>query len=413
MPSANVGLRREGKPIVSFALFDTAIGPTGLAWNDAGITALQLPEATRAETRARLVAKSGDGVRQVLARAAPPWVNDAIDRVRAHLAGRPQDLSRVRLDFARVTPFSARVYRALRLVAPGRTVSYADLARSVGSPGAARAVGRAMATNPFPIVVPCHRVLASGGKFGGFSAFGGVTTKDRLLAIEKSPVRLTTSVKARRRPTGLPYDAAAAIRHLAAADAALGRHMARVGPFSLRLKETTEVFAALAEAVVYQQLSGKAAATIFARVSALCPDGRLEAKHVLTMKDHVLRGAGLSRAKLASLRDLSERAEAGSVPTLKALAKMDDEAIVDTLTVIRGIGRWTVEMLLVFRLGRPDVLPLADYGIRKGFARVFGGRRARGDDDVLPSPVEIARRGERWRPYRSVASWYLWRALDS
>ena len=206
----------------------------------------------------------------------------------------------------------------------------------------------------------------------------------------------------------LPYDAAAAIRHLVAADTVLGRHIARVGPFSLRLRSAKDTFVMLAKAVVYQQLSGKAAATIFARVTALYPNGRLEPKRLLATKDGALRGAGLSRAKVASLRDLAGRTQAGDVPTLGVLAKMDDEAIVDALTVIRGIGRWSVEMLLMLRLGRPDVLPVADYGIRKGFSRVFRSRRS----DVLPSPADIARRGERWRPYRSVASWYLWRALD-
>jgi methylated-DNA-[protein]-cysteine S-methyltransferase len=390
-----------------FLLFETALGPTGLAWNDAGITALQLPERTPAATRARLTARCADAGPEVATGGAPAWVGDTIERVRAHLAGRPQDLSDVRLDLARVPPFAARIYGALRRVAVGQTVSYGDLARTVGSPGAARAVGRAMATNPFPIVVPCHRVLASGGKAGGFSAFGGLTTKDRLLALERSRVVARSPDEAQ----SLPYDAEVAIRHLTLADGTLGRHMARVGPCTFRLKETKDTFTALAEAIVYQQLSGKAAATIFGRLMALCPNGRLEPKRVLAAKDRVLRGAGLSRAKAASLRDLAERSEAGSVPSLEGLAIMDDEAILEALTQVRGIGRWTVEMLLMFRLGRPDVLPLSDYGIRKGFSRVFRSRQRRADDE-LPSPAEIARRGERWRPYRSVASWYLWRALD-
>jgi 3-methyladenine DNA glycosylase/8-oxoguanine DNA glycosylase len=118
----------------------------------------------------------------------------------------------------------------------------------------------------------------------------------------------------------------------------------------------------------------------------------------------------LSRPKAASLRDLATRTAAGTVPSLRRLRAMEDEAIVEALTEIRGIGRWTVEMLLMFRLGRPDVLPLTDYGIRKGFSLVFRRRGARAD--ALPSPAEVARRGERWRPYRSVASWYLWRALE-
>ena len=392
-----------------FLLFETALGPTGLAWNDAGVTALQLPERTPTATRARLTARSADAGPEVATGGAPAWVGDTIERVRAHLAGRPQDLSDVRLDLARVPPFAARIYGALRRVPAGQTVSYGDLARTVGSPGAARAVGRAMATNPFPIVVPCHRVLASGGKAGGFSAFGGLTTKDRLLALEGSPVRVVATNGA----PGLPYDVETAIQHLTVADAVLGRHIARLGPCTFRLKETKDTFTALAEAIVYQQLSGKAAATIFGRVMALCPNGRLEPKRVLATQDRVLRGAGLSRAKVASLRDLAERTKAGGVPSLEGLAGMDDEAIVEALTGVRGIGRWTVEMLLMFRLGRPDVLPLSDYGIRKGFSRVFRSRRRRGDDDALPSPAEIARRGERWRPYRSVASWYLWRALDA
>jgi methylated-DNA-[protein]-cysteine S-methyltransferase len=387
---------------VAFLLFETAIGPTGVAWNDVGLTRLQLPEKTTAATRARLIAKAGDPD-EATDTSAPPWVRDAIERVRAHLEGRAQDLSPIRLDFARVAPFSARVLRALRGVAPGRTVSYADLAREVGSPGAARAVGRAMAMNPFPIVVPCHRVLASGGKIGGFTAFGGLTTKDRLLAIEKVSV-------GRAGPATLAYDGAAAIRHLTAADPVLGRHIGRLGPFDLRPKATRDTFAALAEAIVHQQLNGKAAATILGRVTSLFPHGRLEPKRLLATGDDALRGAGLSRGKLASLRDLAERARSGTLPTLAMLAAMDDEAVVEALTAVRGIGRWTVEMLLLFRLGRPDVLPVADFGIRKAFAKLFGKRRGA---DAPASPEEVARRGARWRPYRSVASWYLWRACDS
>jgi len=202
----------------------------------------------------------------------------------------------------------------------------------------------------------------------------------------------------------------AALRHLRAADPVLARHIARVGAFALELRGTAEPFTALAEAIVYQQLSGKAAATIFGRLSALYPDRGLAPDVLLSTGDEALRAVGLSRAKVASLRDLATRTAAGTVPSLRKLHAMEDEAIVEALTEIRGIGRWTVEMLLMFRLGRPDVLPLADYGIRKGFGVVF--RRRGSGANGLPSPADIARRGERWRPYRSVASWYLWRALD-
>lgn len=378
-----------------YTIFDTAIGPMGLAWNDAGISAIQLPEATAAATRARLGRRSPDAGVET---AGPAWIRDAIERMRSHLGGRPQDLTRVRLDPSRVSPFTLRVYEALRRVPSGRTVSYGELAQLAGSPGAARAIGRAMATNPFPVVVPCHRVLAAGGKAGGFSAFGGLVTKDRLLAIEQSPVRVAQRA--------LPFDAEAAVRHLTAADPVLGRHMERAGTFALELKHTKDVFGALAEAIVHQQLSGKAAATIHARVEALFPKRRITPDGILATSDDALRGAGLSRAKLASLRDLAERTAAGTLPTLRRLGTMDDDAIVDALIAVRGIGRWTAEMLLMFRLGRPDVLPVADFGIRKGFALVFR------TGDALATPGEIVRRAERWRPYRSVASWYLWRACD-
>ena len=378
-----------------YTLFETAIGSVGLAWNGTGISAIQLPEATQAATRDRLASRSPDA--DVEAQPPAP-VRNCIQRIRAHLDGRPQDLTALRLDAARLSPFTQRVYEALRRVPSGATVSYGELAKLAGSPGAARAIGRAMATNPFPIVVPCHRVMAAGGKAGGFSAFGGLVTKDRLLAIERSPVRVSKAAP--------PFDTDAAIRHLTAADPVLGRHIARTGPFALELKHTVDVFGALAEAIVYQQLSGKAAATIHGRVAALFPKGRITPAGILAASDDALRGAGLSRAKLAGLRDLAERTQAGSVPTLRQLRSMDDDAIVEALTAVRGIGRWTAEMLLIFRLGRPDVLPLADFGIRKGFARVFRS------PDELAAADAIARRAERWRPYRTVASWYLWRACD-
>lgn len=206
---------------------------------------------------------------------------------------------------------------------------------------------------------------------------------------------------------GFAFDAAAAVAHLRAADPALARIIDAVGPFALELKRTPGIFAALAEAIVYQQLSGKAAATIYGRVCALFPrahDGPTAA-HILRAPDETLRGAGLSRPKLLALRDLARRELAGEIPSLAEARRMDDAALIETLTAVRGIGRWTVEMLLIFRLGRPDVLPLDDYGIRKGFAVALRKRE-------LPDRDAVARRGARWRPYRTAASWYLWRATE-
>jgi 3-methyladenine DNA glycosylase/8-oxoguanine DNA glycosylase len=205
----------------------------------------------------------------------------------------------------------------------------------------------------------------------------------------------------------LPFDADAAARHLASADRKLAPLIDRIGPVRLQLSQTPSVVHALGESIVYQQLTGKAAATIFARVMALVkPKRTLTHEALALLSDDALRGAGLSRAKVAALRDLQARNALGDLPSLRQLHALEDEAIVEALTAVRGIGRWTAEMLLIFRLGRPDVLPATDYGVRKGFALTMGKR-------ALPEPKALLRHGERWRPYRSVAAWYLWRALDS
>jgi DNA-3-methyladenine glycosylase II len=165
-------------------------------------------------------------------------------------------------------------------------------------------------------------------------------------------------------------------------------------------------FDALAESIAYQQLSGKAAATIFGRVRALYPKRKwLDPKQLLATPDETLRGAGLSRAKVSALKDLAAKTIDGTVPSGRALIRMSDDEIIARLTTVRGIGRWTVEMLLLFDLGRPDVWPVDDYGVRKGFAKTFRRRK-------LPTPKQLMKFGEKWRPYRSVAAWYFWRALD-
>jgi DNA-3-methyladenine glycosylase II len=205
---------------------------------------------------------------------------------------------------------------------------------------------------------------------------------------------------------GLAYNPELACRHLSEADPRLGELILRAGPFSMRPEPTQSLFAAVLESIVYQQLSGKAAATILSRVVAIYRPRRFpRPQDILDTPADRLRLAGLSAAKAAAVRDLAARTLDGTVPPMGRVRRMSDEEIVERLTTVRGVGRWTVEMLLLFRLGRPDVLPLGDLGVRKGFARTFGRR-------VLSDPDVLSRRAERWRPYRSVASWYLWRALD-
>ena len=204
---------------------------------------------------------------------------------------------------------------------------------------------------------------------------------------------------------GLCYEPEEAVRHLSSADATLAALMERAGPFSMQIRKLHDPFEALARNIVFQQLHGNAAAAIHKRVLDLFGGGKLRPADIIGAPEETLRGAGLSGAKLAALKDLAAKTVDGTVPTLARLRRMSDEEIVERLTRVRGIGRWTVEMLLMFRLGRPDVLPVGDFAVRKGFALAYGLKES-------PKPKELAEHGERWRPYRSVASWYMWRAVE-
>ena len=204
-----------------------------------------------------------------------------------------------------------------------------------------------------------------------------------------------------------PFDPSEAIKQLAASDPRFAALIARARPFEPRRAVLVRPFDSLAESIAYQQLSGKAAATIWGRVRALYPRRKwLDPKEVLETPDETLRAAGLSGNKTIALKDLAAKALEGVVPKGAALARMSDEEIIERLTTVRGIGRWTVEMLLLFQLGRLDVWPVTDLGVQKGYAKTFGKRK-------LPTPKQLQAIGEKWRPYRSVAAWYFWRALET
>jgi DNA-3-methyladenine glycosylase II len=197
-----------------------------------------------------------------------------------------------------------------------------------------------------------------------------------------------------------------AVNHLKRADPALARVIAAAGPCRLKPDLEQSAFEALVEAVCHQQLTGKAAQTILGRVKALHPRCAFPTpEDLLGTPDDTLRAAGLSRAKVAAVKDISAKALDGTIPPPEELHQLDDDEIVARLTTIRGVGRWTVEMLLIFKLGRPDVLPVDDFGVRNGF-KILHRKRD------LPKPAALLRHGERWRPHRSIAAWYLWRAAD-
>ncbi|WP_263410889.1 DNA-3-methyladenine glycosylase family protein [Terriglobus tenax] len=215
------------------------------------------------------------------------------------------------------------------------------------------------------------------------------------------------------------YDTNAAIAALSAADPRLGKLIERCGPFTMRLAHQQSPFEALTEAIIYQQLHGKAAATIHRRMlesfHPVCGLGNHPSpEHILDCPNEQLRAAGLSHNKMLALRDLAAKTIDGTVPTLQKIRRMSDDEIIAHLTQVRGIGKWTVEMMLIFRLGRPDVLPLDDYGIRKGFSLTFLGLKPtqKVTPDLLATKEQMLRRAKKWHPWCSIASWYMWRACD-
>jgi DNA-3-methyladenine glycosylase II len=211
----------------------------------------------------------------------------------------------------------------------------------------------------------------------------------------------------------LPFDRDEALAHLRARDAKLAILIDRAGPFTMQLDRSASPFESLLESILYQQLHGKAAATIHRRVREYF-GGDPTPQLLIATPDEPLRAAGVSGNKIKAMKDLAARTIDGTVPSHAAINKMSDADIVERLTEVRGIGPWTVEMLLIFRMGRPDVLPVTDYGVRKGYAltfqRVPKSRPIEATD--LPAPDVVFKRGQRWAPFRSVASWYLWRACD-
>src|SRR5579863_7223173 len=207
-------------------------------------------------------------------------------------------------------------------------------------------------------------------------------------------------------PTNLCFDLTEAIRHLSERDEQLKSLIADLNPFAIDVADAQSPYEVLLESIVYQSISGKAAATIFARIAALGENGRPPVPQaMLKIPARKLRKAGLSGAKVLAMKDLARKAIEGVVPTHDEALKLSDEELVERLVSVRGIGAWTVEMFLIFRLGRPDVLPIHDLGVKKGWSVAYGKKHK-------PRPKELLAFGERWRPYRTVASWYMWRAFE-
>lgn len=358
----------------------------GLAWTPLGVTRL-------------ILGRDKAAVRESLTAAADhPWlaypkgdVAILVKRIKAHLKGRNDDFLDVPVDLSAQSEFSRQILNNLRLIPPGQVTTYGNLATGAGRKGAARAVGRIMGANPVPLIVPCHRCLGKDGSLTGFSAEGGIAIKARLLHREGYILNER-------------YEAG--MKHLRKVDPVMKKIIHRAGPYRALPDKPQPPWDTLVTAIVHQQLSVKASRTITQRVRALTPGKRLPTPQELRNIDHDdLRAVGLSNRKAGYVKDLAVKVDEGSLD-LHGLKKLDDEAVILELTKVRGIGRWSAQMHLMFHLDRLDVLPTADLGLQMGAAHFYGL-------DDYATPAQLEEIAAPWQPYRSMGSWYLWQGLES
>lgn len=376
--------------------FPTALGVCGVGWTALGVTAFCLPEADADAVVARLKILTHNP----RAAAKPPaWIKALVASVKTHLKGEAQDFTAVPLAIAG-TGFLQAVYRAAQTIPSGSVLTYGELATLLGKPGAMRAVGTALGKNPIPLLIPCHRVVANGRKPGGFSASGGLSAK--LALLDREGVTL--------QPPSIVADNAQWLKAIVALqkqDKTIARLIKNVTPFAFVPHLRDEPLTSFISAITSQQLSVKAAATILKRVLALIAiDGVVHPEKLLLTSDDDLRAAGLSYMKVSYLKDLAQKYLDGELPTLAQIRLLSDDQIIKRFTQVKGIGRWTVEMYLIFNLGRTDVFPTLDLGVRKGIMQLF-------KLETMPDAVAAMAYGEKWKPYRSIASLYLWRSLDN
>jgi O-6-methylguanine DNA methyltransferase len=377
--------------------FSTSLGVCGVGWTARGAEWFFLPEESRISVETRLKKVTGS----TKASASPPlWVKELIRKVRAHMKGHAQDFSAIPMDLSRISGFTLSVFQTARKIPSGTITTYGELANLVGKPNAARAVGRALGKNPIPLLVPCHRIIASSGNLGGFSGPGGLATKVALLECEG--VHLT-----KPRVLATPAQWRRAVAALQKQDQVFSQLLTGLEPLQFQPLLNKEPLTALTSAIISQQLSSKVATTILNRVNALISENGSPSPRKLLDTPHTdLRKAGLSFMKVSFLKDVAEKYLEGKIPPLEKLKHMSDEQIIREFTQIKGVGRWTAEMYLIFNLGRADVFPTLDFGVRKAISQIYGL-------PTVPEPKAIEKYGEIWKPYRTVASLYLWHSLDN
>jgi len=356
--------------------FETVVGRFSFSWTKKGIS--------------KFVLNSEDSS----SKQTPAPAKEVARRIKQHLKGKPDQLLNIPIDYSSIPEFQKKVFKALRKVKSGKVISYGELAIKAGKPGAARAVGTAMASNPVPMIIPCHRVLPANNskdpvkRLGSFSSDGGAWTKAKLLHAE-----------------GFIWNEehAEGLRVLSK-DKQMRKLIKEHGPYFPLSTVYGSQYGVLVESIIHQQISMAAARTVGRRVRELTPGNLFPTpEEMLALPDEKIKLCGMSYQKVSFLKSLAQHVFDGTLQ-LNKLPKMDDETAIKTLCMVKGIGKWTAEMYLMFNLGRLDIWPVQDLGLMNGVKLLDGL-------DEAPTAKQLQPIGDKWRPYRSMATWYLWRSL--
>ena len=353
-------LNSSGSPRLYF--HKSEYGFIGLGRTKDGLCSLTFPQASLRDAKAALKKRYPQA--HFSQAPKPPWMDDLAAIIDHILRPHPPGLKRSKilkrmppLDFSEVAELDQRIYLTALAIPRGTVVSLRELGDRAGVKMSARKLLKVIEANPFPLLIPCHRIARSAKPTDH-------VTREHLLEMECGPNK--------PRKLDRSFDEAEVLDYLSRRDPKLGALIKKVGAFNLRKASDGEPFNWLLRSIIYQQLHGKAAATIHSRLRTLFGDRDPRPEEILSSAPEYLLGAGLSRQKLAAIRDLARAAQAGELPDRSAMLKMSDEEIIDAVTPIRGIGRWTVEMLLIFGLRRADILAVDDFAIRKAAGILHG-----------------------------------------
>ncbi len=376
---------------VRFCFFESVLGRCALVWSAEGVIRNFLPFESPSETKNEVFKEFPEAMETSLNKE----MKKVVSKLKFAISGAKVDFDDVLINKSNWSPFNKKVFECAKSIPIGSTTTYGLLAKSIGHPNAFRAVGTALGKNPVPIIIPCHRVLGANGSLRGFSASNGVITKQILLRLEGC----------RDQTFFLDYDPIESSIFLAKSDSRLAKIIKLIGPPSISPPQKVQIFDSLSKAIISQQLSVKAAQSISRKLILECgkKNGNLDFEQIFKARNEKLKACGLSENKVHYLKELAKYARDKHLPSGEQLKCLSDSEVVHSLTKIKGVGKWTAEMILIFQLGRADVLAVDDLALRKGHGILLGKKNHESSRDELQTYAR------RWRPYRTAACWYLWR----